>query len=282
MIKGFGRIADKLPFLITFAVILLLAITAFVVINITTDVKSPQFYAELGFGIVLQVVMIATWVPQGKADGHKLPEVVETAEVAQERMKFANDKARYSNLANFCRLATDENRRIYTINRCAKHGIDYVLWQDNSGYRAKFENPEKVRKIILRSERAAQKHVAEIKDTEITSVTTIRLAYDTKNHTGKEEFVRLTAKIVTSVVTSLVGSFFLFENASFSLNGLMKFVYWLAIIGMTIFYSIKTGRNLISGAYRDYLLRMIDFINRYEAWLGKVEENSLQNEKAVI
>lgn len=268
MIKGFGRIADKLPFLITLAVILLLAITAFVVINITTDLKSPQFYAELAFGIVLQVVMIATWVPQGKADGHRIEEVVATANVAQERMKFANDKSRYSYLAEFCRNATAENRRIYTINYCARHGIDYELWLSNEDYRAKFEHPEKTRKVILKAERAAQKHVAEIKDTEITSVTTVRLAYDTKNHTGKEEFWRLTAKIVTSVVTSLVGSFFLFENASFSLNGLMKFIYWLAIIGMTIFYSIRTGRNLISGAYRDYLLRMIDFINRYEAWLN--------------
>lgn len=97
----------------------------------------------------------------------------------------------------------------------------------------------------------------------------VKLAYDIKNHTGQEEFWRLFAKILTSIITSLVGSFFLFENAQFTLNGLMKFVYWVAIIGMTIFYSIRTGRSLISGAHKDYLLRLIDFLDRYEAWLGK-------------
>ena len=76
MIKSFGRLADKLPYLITSAVILLLAVMMFVVLNITVDFKSPQFYAELGFGLVLQIIMIATWIPQGKADGYKIPEVM--------------------------------------------------------------------------------------------------------------------------------------------------------------------------------------------------------------
>ena len=143
------------------------------------------------------------------------------------------------------------------------------MWQKSEEYRGKFEKPDRIQRRILRIERRSRSAVEVIKDTEITAVTSVKLAYDIKNHTGQEEFWRLFAKILTSIVTSLVGSFFLFENAQFTLNGLMKFVYWVAIIGMTIFYSIRTGRSLISGAHKDYLLRLIDFLDRYEAWLGK-------------
>lgn len=269
MIKSFGRLADKLPYLITSAVILLLAVMMFVVLNITVDFKSPQFYAELAFGLVLQIIMIATWIPQGKADGYKIPEVMQTTEAANKRMEIAKDKSKYGELAKFCKYATDENRHVYIVNKCANMGVDYELWQTSEEYRSKFENPKRIQRRILRIERRSHSAVAVIKDTEITAVTSVKLAYDVKNHTGQEEFWRLFAKILTSIVTSLVGSFFLFENAQFTLNGLMKFVYWVAIIGMTIFYSIRTGRNLISGAHKDYLLRLIDFLNRYEAWLSK-------------
>ena len=269
MIKSFGRLADKLPYLITLAVILLLAVMMFVVLNITVDFKSPQFYAEMAFGLVLQIIMIATWIPQGKADGYKIPEVMQTTEAANKRMEIAKDKSKYEELAKFCKYATEENRHVYIVNKCAKMGVDYELWQTSEEYRSKFKHPNRIQRRILRIERRSRSAVAVIKDTEITAVTSVKLAYDIKNHTGQEEFWRLFAKILTSIVTSLVGSFFLFENAQFTLNGLMKFVYWVAIIGMTIFYSIRTGRNLISGAHKDYLLRLIDFLNRYEAWLSK-------------
>lgn len=274
MIKSFERMSDKLPYLITGAVVLLLGVAVFVVVNITVDVKSTKFYAELAFGLVLQIVMIATWVPQGKADGFKLPDVVETSQAAQDKMKITKDNDKYELLAEFCKEATAENRYAYVVNACSKIGVNYDLWQTSEEYRSKFPKQDRIQRQILGIERKSYQAVQPIKDTEITSVTSVKLAYDVKNHTGQEEFWRLFAKILTSVVTSVVGSFFLFENASFSLNGLMKFVYWLAIIGMTIFYSIRTGRNLISGAHKDYLLRMIDFLDRYKAWL-------IKNEKAV-
>lgn len=275
MIKSFGKLSDKLPYLITSAVILLLAVMMFVVLNITVDFKSPQFYAELGFGLVLQIIMIATWIPQGKADGYKIPEVVQTTEVANKRMEIAKDKTKYTELAEYCKFATAENRRAYIINKCARIGVDYERWQTDEDYHKEFAHPDRIQSRILGIERRSHSAVKPIKDTEITAVTSVKLVYDIKNHTGQEEFWRLFAKILTSIVTSLVGSFFLFENAKFSLNGLMKFVYWVAIIGMTIFYSIRTGRSLITGAHKDYLIRLIDFLDRYEAWLTKNDKKSL-------
>lgn len=275
MIKSFGRLSDKLPYLITTAVILLVAVMMFVVLNITVDFKSPQFYAELGFGLVLQIIMIATWIPQGKADGYKIPEVMQTTEAANKRMEITKDKTRYTELAEYCKFATTENRCVYVINKCAKMGVDYERWITDETYRQGFAHLDRIQSRVEAIERRSYSAVKPIKDTEITAVTSVKLVYDIKNHTGQEEFWRLFARIATSVVTSIVGSFFLFENAKFSLNGLMKFVYWMAIIGMTIFYSIRTGRSLISGAHKDYLLRLIDFLDRYEAWLMENDKKSL-------
>ena len=104
MIKSFGKLSDKLPYLITSAVILLLAVMMFVVLNITVDLKSPKFYAELGFGLVLQIIMIATWIPQGKSDGYKMPEVMQTTEAANKIWKLPKTKRSTKNWQSFASL----------------------------------------------------------------------------------------------------------------------------------------------------------------------------------
>lgn len=264
--KPFEKLTNKLHFIITGIVIIILAFMMFVVINFHAEYNS-EFWAQLAFGMVLQIGMIAAWLPQGKVQGHLDSDVVATKAAAGEKMKIANNADLYDQLAEFCELATAENRHVWICNKSAKLGVNYDKWLKSEEYRSNF--PDGTAKKIDRFVKLAESRVKPIKDTEITSVSRIALQYDTHDYTKRSGALHVSAKIVLSAAISFFSSMLMFDKIAFNIEGLIDFAYWCAVVAMTIFYSLRTGKALITNDYKGYLLRMCDFLDRYKAWLHK-------------
>lgn len=264
--KPFEKLTSKLHYIITGIVIVILGFMMFVVINFHAEYNS-EFWAQLAFGMVLQIGMIAVWLPQGKAQGMLDENVVTTKNAASEKMKIANNADLYDQLAEFCKIATAENRHVWICNKAAKLGVNYDKWLKSEEYHANFP-PNTARKID-RIVKAAESRVKPIKDTEITSVSRIALQYDVHDYTKRSGAAHVTAKIILSAAISFFSSLLMFDKIAFNIEGLINFAYWCAVVAMTIFYSIRTGKALITGDYKSYLLRMCDFLDRYKAWLKK-------------
>lgn len=251
----------------TAAIIIALSLMLFVTVGLVFDF-TVDFWAKFGFGTVLQIILIALWLPEGKRSGNEDEGVVKTKNDAQSRMEFASKKEYYDRLSEFCDIATEENRHAWIVRKVARLGVNFDKWNDCETYRQNFpaNTQKKIDKIVKRAEYA----VKTIRDTSITALSNeTELKYDPYDHTGSATGLRVTLKIVTSFVLSFISAVISFDNFAFDIAGLVDFAYWCVVVALTIIYSIRTGKELITKDYKGYLLRICDFVNRYEAWLRK-------------
>ena len=63
------RLQEYASFLITAVVVVILAMTMFVVIRGSENWRSIDLWVQTGFNTLLQIVMIGTWLPEGKKRG---------------------------------------------------------------------------------------------------------------------------------------------------------------------------------------------------------------------
>ena len=260
------KIQEYASFLITTVVALILAMMMFVVIKGSDNWKSPQLWLDAGFNTLLQIVMIATWLPEGKKRGELNEVFMTNRKTANELMTSASGNDKFDYLVVFCAAMTDKNRQAWISKRVARFGIVYNQW-GNEAYRVQFD--KKTNDKVARIERKAMYKVNEIKATEIVTNSQISLIYDTKDHTNSLTTWNIIGKMLMSVFMCAVGAFLAPEGVAFTIAALLNFFYWLLIMSLSIFYSIRTGYKLIATEKNDYYKRLIIFLKNFDAWFDK-------------
>ena len=274
------KIQDFASYIITALILLIFVAMMFVVIKGVNNWRNPQVWIEMGYCTFLQIVMVFTWLPEGKKRGALDANFIANRDNANQKMKGAVVAENLDRLTRFCRYATSQNIEAWIAKRVTRYGVVYSHWYctdeggkrvPNEFYRNGFDAKviEKVRKIELK----APDKVREIKPSEIINSTEVYLVYDTVDHSTSAEKWKVALKIATSLIISTIGAFVAFDGAKFSIEGLMHFLYWCSVMAMTIFFSLRTGIQLMTKYRNDYFKRIIDFLNHFEAWKEDVNIN---------
>lgn len=236
--------------------------------------KDPTLWIEMGFNAVLQIVMIVTWLPEGKKRGYTNETYKTNKEVVNKKMKEAGAAENFKLLTEFCKKATEQNRFAWISSKVKRFGINYEQWQYD-WYKAQFL--PKVQEKVVRIEKQSYKRVDEIKATETVTNSQINLVYDTKDHTEQSATIKVTVKMVMSIVLCAIGAFIAIDRVQFALEAFYKFLYWLLIVCLSIFFSIRTGYKLITEDRNDYYKRMIVFLSHFEEWKAKSSFTEVEN-----
>ena len=259
--------------IITAIVLIILAAMMFAIISGVNNWRDPQVWIEMGFCSFLQIVMVFTWLPEGKKYGEENENFKTNKESYNTKMKDTVVAGNLDRLSRFCKYATSQNIEAWIAKKVTRYGVVYSQWYckdedgkrvDNELYRKQFDDKvmRKVRKIELK----APDRVREIKPAEIINSTDVYLVYDTVDHSKGAERLRVTFKIASSLIISTIGAFVAFEGAKFSIEGLLQFLYWCFVMAMTIFFSLRTGTQIVTKYRNNYFKRIIDFPNHFEAW----------------
>lgn len=261
--KILQKVQEYASFVITLIVAVILAMMMFVVISGADNWRDPQLWIQAGFNTLLQIIMVVTWLPEGKKRGAQDSTYISNKTTANEKMQEAAKSENFDNLTLFCKEMTAENIEAWISRRVAKFGVIYANW-GNEKYRSQFD--EKVAAKVRKAELLAPSKVSEIKATEIVTNSEAQLIYDTKDHTDSVTKWKLLFKVLLSVMLCVVGAFIQPDGVTFTVAALVKFFYWLLIMCLSIFYAIRTGFQLITVERNDFYKRMIVFLTRFEAW----------------
>ena len=267
--KVVKKIQEMASLIITLLILAIFAIMMFAVVKGVDDWRDPQVWIEMGFCTFLQIVMVFTWLPEGKKRGAMDESFIQNRDCANEKRKEAVRAENIDRLTRFCKYATSQNIEAWIAKKVSRYGVVYSQWINKNEavrntYRQQFDDKvaQKVRKIELK----APDKVREIKPTEIINSTEVYLVYDTVDHSSSTEKIKVAVKIATSLIISTIGAFIAFDGATFSVENLIMFLYWCFVMAMTIFFSLRTGTQLMTVYRNDYFKRIIDFLNHFEAW----------------
>lgn len=264
----FDKLKNYLSIIITVAVVVGVFCLAFLVpefadvIGDGSGIKSTV--AQTALGVILQFIMIATWMPEGKKIGEKNEGYLSNKALYSDGVEKVSTGAMFEPLAKFCEYATAENVKAYIIKRVARLKINYKNYCEIDAYRNSFS--DKIKKKIAKIEAKAVKVVEPINPHEITSCTEIKNAFDVKNYEKGKETARIIIRTLVSLCYTIFGVWLSFGMTENTAEAFAKFGYWLTAIGTTIFFSIRTGVTLITETRNDFFLRMIDFFKRFDAW----------------
>lgn len=248
---------------ITVLIGLILGAMMFVLIGGTDDWRDPQLWIQAGFNTLLQIIIVITWIPEGRKRGCQDATYIANKNAANCKMQDAGKAENLDRLTAFCEEMTQENVNAWIAKRVARYGVVYSSWNAEK-YRCQFDDKtaQKVRKAELR----AVRKVKEIKATEVVTNSDTELIYDTKDHTDSTAKLKVMFKIMSSVLLCVVGAFISLDGVAFTVAALVKFFYWILIMCMSIFYAVRTGFQLITLERNDYYKRLIVFLTRFEAW----------------
>ncbi|MCH5157528.1 MAG: hypothetical protein J1G02_06625 [Clostridiales bacterium] len=271
--KIIKKIVDHASLVITLFIMVIFAVMMFAVIKGVNNWRDPQVWIEMGFCTFLQVVMIFTWLPEGKKRGAEDETYKTNRKEANDKRKAVVDAENLDRLARFCKYATSQNIKAWIAKKVGRYGVVYEQWycKDDKGeqipnetYRKDFD--AKIINRVRNVEMKAPDQVREIKPSEIIISTEVNLVYDTVDHSRSAERIKVALKMTTSLLISTIGAFIAFEGAKFSVEGLLQFLYWCFVMAMTIFFSLRTGMQLMTKYRNDYFKRIIDFLNHFETW----------------
>lgn len=262
-------IQEYASLIITCIIVLIFGMMMWVGIKGIDNWREPQMWLEMGFNLLLQIVMICTWLPEGRKRGAQDETYVANRDVANTKMKEAAEAENFTYLTAFCKNATEQNRVAWITKRVARYGINYARWNYNE-YKNEFS--ETLRQKVEKIEKASFKRVKEIKATEIVTNSQISLVYDTRDHTNESATVKVTVKMILSFGMCAIGAFIAIDEVHFTLSSFIKFLYWMLVVCLSIFYSIRTGQKLITVDRNDYYKRMIVFLSHFEEWRNEKKQ----------
>lgn len=255
--------------IITILAIVALGIGVFAVIDVQFSVRDSRFWAEIIIGLLVQVLMIFLWLPEGKRIGEKNESYVKNKGLVSAEIGEVSRPEMYKPLEDFCEFATRENVE-YAISRIlGRKNINYDMYKNSEEYRHSIG--DKACKWAEKVRVQQQRKVKHIKATEITSCSEIEYKYDIENHEKGNQAIHTIARLILSVATAFIGAIVTVQSTDNVQGALFKFIYWVTCAGATIFFSIRTGVDLVENVRNDYFLRLLDFFNRFSAWYDKGE-----------
>lgn len=271
--------------LITFGVVIILSIMASATVCITVGLNDIDTWTSFGVGFLLQVMMIALWLPEGKHNGRLDDTYTTNKKCANEKIKKVSTPQYFSTLDKFCDYAYERNLDNYVAVRLDSKIVDYKRFLIDKEYAASLD--EKVIAQIAKLKEKAKKRVKPIKSTEITSNSSIDLVYDVSDHSKSRERTLIAFKLVPALITSIVGASITFLMEPITWNTVAVLVYWIVTMCLTIVFSIKTGYDIVTVSGNDHFLRIIDFLDRFDGWMVEngltpttTKDSNQQKEKA--
>lgn len=259
-------ILSNAAILITVFVFIILVLLMFETVGFRES-PDEDFWTRLGITMFLQLLMIAVWIPEGKKQGANDNVFKGNKAALETKITAAGKPENYDDLDNWCKHATEENRKAAIKCKLAKVGLPYHVWEKNK-LDAEWRNKQSkraIRRMKWLDNNTVK--VKEIKATELISNSTIKLVYDVANKEGVATGLQIGAKVVVSLLMSIVVAMVMFQGKPFTLSALADFGFWMMTICSTMFFALRAGKQLVTVVRQDFIVRNITFLDNFDSWL---------------
>lgn len=252
--------------MITIFVFVVLILAAFETAGFKRELDD-DFWNGLLMNMFLQLLMIGVWVPEGKKQGAAEKIFLDNKIVLEGKIASASKPENYKDLEEWCKVATERNREMIIKNKLRKVGILYHIYlekKDDVGWRvAQTSRAQKLMKWL--DENIV--YVKEIKATELISNSPIKLMYDIANKETFATGLKIGAKVFISFMMSVITASIMFTRKEFTLDALAELGFWIITILSTIYFSKRTGKELVTIVRQDFVVRNITFLDNCDSWL---------------
>lgn len=252
--------------MITIFVFVVLILAAFETAGFKRELDD-DFWNGLLMNMFLQLLMIGVWVPEGKKQGAAEKIFLDNKIVLEGKIASASKPENYKDLEEWCKVATERNREMIIKNKLRKVGILYHIYlekKDDVGWRV-VQTPRAQKLMKWLDENIV--YVKEIKATELISNSPIKLVYDIANKETLVTGLKIGAKVFISFMMSVITASIMFTRKEFTLDALAELGFWIITILSTIYFSKRTGKELVTIVRQDFIIRNITFLDNCDSWL---------------
>lgn len=252
--------------MITIFVLTVLIFTIFETVGFSKKLDD-DFWSGLLMNMFLQLLMIGVWIPEGKKQGAAVKTFLDNKTILEGKIASASRPENYKDLEEWCKVATERNREMIVKNKLRKVGILYHVYKenkDNIAWRAA-QTPKAQKLMKWLDENIV--NVKEIKATELISNSPIKLMYDIANKETLVTGLKISAKVFISFIMSVITATVMFTRKEFKLDALAEFGFWAMTILNTIYFSNRTGKELVTIVRQDFIIRNITFLDNCDSWL---------------
>lgn len=258
-------ILENAALMLTIALILVLFLFMFSTYGFRDSLDS-DFWVRLTLTGVIQALMICVWLPEGKKKAEGDERYLLNKNILEQKIALASAPEHLKELEEFCEYTTEKNREAAVAKRLARVEIAYSVYLEKKEDKEWVNGLPAKSKLLVNYLKTHSLRVRRIKLTEVIGHSSIALAYDVWNHERAATGLRAVVKLVTSAAVSILCAVMIFGKKDFDLQMIVDFGFWLITIGCTVFFALRTGKQLVLVTRMDYIVRNIDFFNAYDAY----------------
>lgn len=258
-------ILENAALMLTIALILVLFLFMFSTYGFRDKIDS-DFWVRLTLTGVIQVLMIGVWLPEGKKRAEGDERYLLNKNILEEKITLASAPEHLKVLEEFCDYTTEKNREAAVAKRLARVEIAYSVYVEKKDEAEWLSSLPAKSRIVVNYLKTHSLRVRRIKVTEVIGHSSIALAFDVWNHEKAATGMRAIVKLITSAAISILCAVMIFGKKDFNMQMIVDFGFWLMTIGCTVFFSLRTGKQLVLVTRMDYIVRNIDFLNAYDAY----------------
>lgn len=248
-------------------VILGLVVYSFVGIGLAEQL-SKDFWVVFAVNFSIMILITSIWYPSAKTkaqnqDQNYIAQRVAYGNLVNKIAETNNQK----NLNSFCEWATEENRIFKIKQILIKINIDYPTYLS---YQKRINDVDKDESLTKRQKRKLKKliefgvSVEKISYMKImTGIKTKNTKYDTTSSEARYDAVKLSSKILISVVSSIFMGFIVFKMYGLSWESVAQLFTWIILIVWNIFTSYSAGYKSISIKRMEYYKKLKTFLEEF-------------------
>lgn len=237
-----------------------------------------EFWTLFGIGFAIMLSITSIWYPIAKQK-----EEFENKPYKKERLEYSIlvkriiDTNNFKGLKKFCETASDTNKTDAIKIKLSKYNIDYELYEKYKKDTSKLDEEKsldktqkkKLKKIISKGlsfrflfwkftgyERINHNSIT-------TGIDKLKARYDVRNEEKDYDRKVYSAKILTSVLTSLGLAIIVFTGKGFDLGKLAQIMTWIGMIAWNMFTAINNGRKSVSIHRTNYFKKLRSFIEEF-------------------
>jgi hypothetical protein len=177
---------------------------------------------------------------------------------------------------DFIIVLNEENRQNYISNKLGSRNKDNIKLNLIDKYILKRSQLEKYNALYFRILRKADK-LKKIKSGEITSLTELKLLYDSKNYLKiKRKAYHFGMSIISFIFTTLIASV-VFKELTITPENAFRFTLYLFSIVWTLGLTILTASKIVGTEVLDHIVRLQDILEKYKSYKGGKKDGGMED-----
>lgn len=253
--------------LVTGIICIALLIYSFVTLGFS-DGLDENFITTFIVSFILMIMITSIWYPKGKQKAQTMD-----ADYIKQRLEYGKlvnkviDTNNQRNLSKFCEWATEDDRILLIKNKLKKITVDYDVYVKYEKKPLTIDND----KDLTDFQKAKLKRIIEkginiktiISTSILTGIKNNKLKHDVSSSETKYDFVNLSSKVFTSIISAIVMGFLVFSVGGFSWASVAQLLTWYIFMVWNMFTSHQTGFKSISVHRTNYYKKLRSFLEEF-------------------